>query len=147
MKTFKCFFVLALMTGTISLCHSQTTYYFGYDASGNRYGRSLSLLKSTAQENNGIQKQPQEEIKDKVGKQDILIYPNPVKGELIVKIPALDEDVSASIILFDPLGHLLYRNDKAIHINSIDLSDFSPGTYFMIIGISEESIQWTIVKE
>jgi hypothetical protein len=145
MKILNIIFGLAFMACTITLCQSQTVYY-SYDSVGNRTARSLSLLKSTAQEGNAEQPE-QPEFKDEVGGQDILIYPNPVQSELIVKIPGLEENEYASISVYGQGGNLLYRNEKATKDNSISFSGFSAGIYYMKIQAGEESVQWKIVKE
>ena len=138
-------FIIAILLSSSLFLYSQTIYYH-YDEYGNRDRRSLSSLKSTATGEIGNQAE-KPEFKDKVGEQDILIYPNPVENELIVNIPGLDENVYASINIFSQGGQLIYRNDKATIVNCIGFSDFSAGIYFMTIEIGGNSIQWKIVKE
>jgi len=126
-------------------CNGQTIYY-GYDVSGNRTSRSITLQKSSAQEDIGEQPE-QKEIKDQVGNKEIIIFPNPVNSELTVKIPELAEGDNASISLFGQGGQLLFRNDKATDINRVCFSDFLPGMYFMIIEVGENMVEWKVVKE
>jgi hypothetical protein len=145
MKTYKILCVPAVMACSVLFCSGQTIYY-GYDASGNRTSRSITLQKSTAEESN--EKQPeQKEFKDQVGAEEILIFPNPVNNELTVKIPQLAEGDYASIRLFGQGGQLLYRNDKATAINRVNFSEYTPGIYYMIIEIGENRVEWKVVKE
>jgi|WetSurMetagenome_2_1015567.scaffolds.fasta_scaffold620963_1 hypothetical protein len=145
MKIYKIICIPVVLACTMLLCNGQTIYY-GYDVSGNRTSRSITLQKSTTQED--IEEQPeQKEIKDQVGNKDIQIYPNPVNYELTVKIPELAEGDNASISLFGQGGQLLYRNDKAKAINRVSFSEFTPGIYYMIIEIGENNVEWKVVKE
>ena len=121
--------------------HAQTVY-FGYDASGNRTSRTISLLKSTREN-----KDEHHEFKDKLGDQDVLIYPNPVESELTIEIPTLEDEEFASISLYDQEGRLIYSNDQATASSTLNIADQFPGIYFLTISIGENITQWKIIKE
>jgi len=147
MKTLRLFSILVLtgIMSKLSYSHAQTIY-FGYDAAGNRISRSITLQKSTSQHENENQFEPQE-FKDQLGNHDILIYPNPVTSELIVKIPSLSDNEYATISLFDQSGRMVYRNDRATGHNTISFSGMNAGVYYMKIMMKENSVEWKVVKE
>jgi len=144
MKTIKIILILAVLAFSALLCNGQV--YFGYDAAGNRISRSITLQKSTQQEEDAVQPE-QKEMKDKAGDSDVLVYPNPVRDEITVKIPGLSESENAVIIIYGQGGNLLYRNDKAGSICVISFSGYMAGIYYMTIKIGEDYTEWKVVKE
>ena len=147
MKTLR-FFSILVLTGMMSKfsCVQAQAIYFGYDAAGNRISRSITLEKSTAQHENENHFEPQE-FKDKLDNHDILIYPNPVKSELTVNIPSLDDNEYATISLYDQSGRMVYYNDRATGHNTISFSAINSGVYFMKIMMKDKSVEWKVVKE
>lgn len=131
----------------------QSTIYYHHDASGNRDLRSITLPASSAQSVTDFQEElqtkstEQEEFKDKLDEKEVLIYPNPVKSELTVKIPALDNDAFVSLSVYNQEGRLVYDDKRATSNSIIDFSEFPPGIYLLNISLLEKSIQWKIVKE
>ena len=123
----------------------QSTVSFTYDNSGNRTSRTTIVLKSTAtaQEDSSSS----EPYADQLGEHSILIYPNPVESELTVEIRGLEENSDAVISLFDQGGRLMLIRGNAQGSNTLDLSNLSAGTYFMIIRLGVSESRWTIVKE
>ena len=124
---------------------SGQTVSFRYDNSGNRTSRTTIVLKSTAT----AQKEStsSEPFADQLGEHSILIYPNPVESELTVEIHGLEENSDAAISLFDQGGRLIMIKENLVYNNIIDLSNLSPGNYFMVIRLGSDNTKWTIVKE
>jgi len=123
--------------------YSQSMVYT-YDDSGNRIERSITL-KSTAsseKEDDSI-----EACNDEPGDLDIVIYPNPVKSELILEISGTEEVIDASISLFDQSGKLVLQENHITNTSILYLGDLMPGNYFMIIQTGERYTRWKIVKE
>lgn len=121
------------------------TVSFRYDNSGNRTSRTTIVLKSTATAQE--ESTSSEPFADQLGEHSILIYPNPVESELTVEIRGLEENSDAAISLFDQGGRLMMIKENLGHNNIIDLSNLSPGNYFMVIRLGSDNTKWTIVKE
>ena len=142
MKTKTTVLIALFVMATVLWANSQTINY-GYDASGNRTLRTISLDKSTLQDQN----QQQQEFKDNIDGKDILIYPNPVESELTVQIPDLDGTASTSLQVYDQGGKLVYSNTSLTNNNTINLSGLPHGVYFLHISYGETTSRWKIVKE
>lgn len=76
-------------------------------------------------------------IEDKeAGFDQLLIYPNPAENLLNVSF-SLDQDQSLNIRLISATGKVVYDENKkdasGNYINTIDLSDFAKGVYFLTI--------------
>lgn len=121
------------------------TVSFKYDNAGNRTSRTTIVLKSTATAQE--ESTSSEPFTDQLGGHSILIYPNPVESELTVEIRGLEENSDAGISLFDQGGRLMMIKENLDHNNIIDLSNLSPGNYFMVIRLGSDNAKWTIVKE
>lgn len=67
----------------------------------------------------------------------ISIYPNPAKN--FIKINNTGSNTSSSIVISSVNGKIWYKNDNAENINTIDLSNFSNGIYFMQIKLNDGS--------
>jgi hypothetical protein len=61
-------------------------------------------------------------------KGDILVYPNPVEDELILKIPP---NLSPTFRLYDIAGKLVYQSKEGEKINTIDMHSFPKGFYIL----------------
>ena len=124
---------------------AQTSFTFGYDASGNRTSRTIALKSAFIPQNDTIAAK-QKSLDDLIGNREVKIYPNPTKGLLRVEMPVI-EGLSATIKVFSMQGILI----KQLEINSIsteiDLSRQSPGIYIMRISIGELSSEWRIIKD
>jgi YD repeat-containing protein len=138
-------FILLVVSFTSVFVYGQTTVSYTYDNSGNRTSRNTIGLKSTSgatEEANSTGS-----FSDQIGEHAVLIYPNPVKSELLIEIQGLEETTYAEISLFDQGGRLVLTRDKIISSNTINLSHLAAGTYVMIIRLGSDKTKWTIVKE
>ncbi|NJK86096.1 MAG: T9SS type A sorting domain-containing protein [Bacteroidales bacterium] len=141
MKINKIFPVVIFLFVLFSI-KAQTTVYFRHDDSGNRdMRRNTVILKSTKDDTK------QETFKDKIGDEEVLIYPNPVKSELTVEIPELGDDESARLNLYNQEGKLVLQENKATRFTILNLSDLPYGIYILNISLADKTIQWKIVKE
>ncbi|WP_159521667.1 T9SS type A sorting domain-containing protein [Sunxiuqinia indica] len=144
-------FSLFLIVGAKYNATAQTTYYryqFSYDDDGNREKRIYvgTQLKSATIEN-PIAFDESEPAIDKIGFDQIKIYPNPTKGNLIVEMPDLEGDKAQIRVLNlqgkQIISSMAFPNSR----NSIDLTHFSSGMYVMTICVGSECSDWKIIKE
>jgi YD repeat-containing protein len=140
-------YIFLLFAGLLTcvMINSQTTTSFNYDDSGNRTSRKSIMLKSTASQ--ARETTPDEAFTDQIDNQTILIYPNPVKNELTVEIQGLEENAEVTITLFDQGGRLVLTGEKTTGSTVLNLSDLSPGNYYMTIRIDDKTTRWKIVKQ
>ena len=73
---------------------------------------------------------------------DILVYPNPTKAMVTV---ALNSSAKAEII--DVLGKVIFSQDLNTGKNTIDLSDFNTGVYFLSLDNNGSHYTTKIIKE
>ncbi|MDP2339060.1 MAG: T9SS type A sorting domain-containing protein [Bacteroidota bacterium] len=125
---------------------AQTTYYFEYDASGNRLTRSILQLKSAGIENKDTLANQLKTFEDMIGNRPVKIYPNPTKGLLKVEIPFTEES-SATISVLTMQGALAKKLKVSGTFTEIDMRSQPPGIYLMIISIGELSSEWKIIKD
>jgi hypothetical protein len=74
--------------------------------------------------------------------ENIILYPNPTKGQIVMKIPGANEEVNIEIMSLN--GTLLNRQKLEIPATgwiNIDISNFANGTY--IVKLHNKSIQST----
>src|SRR4030042_7060296 len=94
-----------LCTGILSF--GQTKVSYGYDDSGNRISRTTINLKSATQSATTSTSETKDRIEgetpysNRVGEYNVLIYPNPVKSELIIDIQGLEDNINATITIYD----------------------------------------------
>jgi hypothetical protein len=137
--------VIFLWLGSGLIVHSQTTFYYGYDAAGNRISRSITLLKSTAST-------PDENIisqgsSEQVGKYGILLFPNPVQQELMVRINGLETGQRVEQYLFNLSGKLISLKTTLEADTRLDFTDKPAGIYILRIIIGKELTEWKIIRE
>lgn len=135
--------------------NAQYDYSFTYDEAGNRTRRAI-LLKSTSGGESifdeSLEKlredfEPEKSFNDNISEQEIIIYPNPTMGELVIQVKNMKEDVESFVQVFDVAGkEVLYEPDISEY-TPVNLSDQRGGVYVLIIKIGDEISRWKVVKE
>jgi len=126
--------------------YSQNAVSYGYDASGNRISRVITLPPSKAPQ---AEPASEEKVYSEVLKDfTVNIYPNPTKGELTVEIGQLPEGETASIWLYSLQGKIIMQKkglrDGFEHLN---IGNQPAGIYLMKIATKDSSTEWKIIKE
>ena len=124
------------------------TISFVYDADGNMESRYEVVLKSGDNLKSADASEQEEQnnpaIKD--GEHRIVIYPNPTKGDIIVEIIPLNDEMHNFISLYDNAGKLM----KTIEIHSertvVEIIG-PPAIYLLNINLGEVISKWKIIKE
>lgn len=124
---------------------AQTSYTFGYDASGNRTSRTITLKSAFIPQNDSIYAQ-QKTFDDLIGNRPVKIFPNPTKGLLQVELPYV-ENLNATIRVFGMQGSLIREVKVKDFTTNIDLSRYPNGVYILKISIDELSSEWRIIKD
>ncbi|RZS92449.1 T9SS type A sorting domain-containing protein [Aquimarina brevivitae] len=73
--------------------------------------------------------------------EQIIAYPNPIRNKL--NILGITDRLTSPIVLYDNLGRKI--KTVALSQNTIDLSDFSSGVYYLNLGSSKSTIK--LIKE
>lgn len=64
-------------------------------------------------------------------KDDLLIYPNPVKESFVLRFTGSEANVADEVEVFDLLGKLIYKNQHATTPLSIDAKNWLSGLYYV----------------
>ncbi len=75
---------------------------------------------------------------------DILVYPNPVEDELMLKVPPLS--ILPIFRLFDVAGKLVYQSKYGENVHSIDMHTFSNGFYLLTYQLAHKYYTKKIFK-
>lgn len=130
---------------------AQSTHYhykFEYDDAGNRDKRIyLGTALKSANTGTAVVQNNSKPVIDKIGLNEVKIYPNPTKGKLVVEIPQSDIPM-AQIVLVNMQGKIIINKDIPTGSSSnVDLTRFSSGIYVMKIIIGQDFSDWKIIKE
>ena len=118
---------------------------YAYDNSGNRTSRTVTLSKSLRAERDTSKYK--EKITEQIAEQTIVVYPNPVKEEVNIEIKGVEENLEGSVYLFDQGGRLLITQSEISTRNTINLSRYPAGIYFIIIRVGNNKTKYTIIKD
>lgn len=126
--------------------YSQTNVFsFGYDNSGNRSDRTFIQLKSgNAASNNSFEN---DIFIDHLNNQEIIIYPNPTKGELKVDIKNADPNDNLVIQVYTLKGSKLMEKNVTGDMTVINLFGQPTGIYILRISNGTNSLDWKVLKE
>jgi len=152
-------FIISLVSLLCSIKLFSQTISYGYDNNGNRTSRTIYLGTKLFQDSDSatvtdtvsyvlavptnVKGKP---IETKIANNKVLIYPNPVKYDLLIEI----NDVSAQkidIIIADEYGKTIDKIIVTGNSNKIDFSQKASGIYFIKITIAHKSESWKIIKE
>ena len=116
---------------------------YDYDATGNRVKRyTITIQSSSPNEQTTLQSQ-QEVLAD----YNLTISPNPTQNDIIVSLNNAEEIPSALIELYDATGKLLYKQEKINQSNTISMSAYAMGTYYLKLSVEGVAKTWNVVKK
>jgi len=161
MKTIYYFLISIILFGIMNCNEAQAQATYGYDASGNRISRVITIVSKAPaqpqqQSEDTLQSQPQsteEPAEQKVFNEmlkdfTVRIYPNPTKGDFTVEIQQLPEGKTATLRLYSASGKLIHHKNGfrggAEHFN---ISHHPNGIYILRIVAGDSSTEWKIIKQ
>lgn len=144
MKRSLLFILICISSAQFSslLCQAIT---YTYDPAGNRTEKVILLMKSSSVE------QGTEPLTDKsFANMEMLIYPNPTKGNLIVEIKPNDQmesfDDKILFSLYDLSGRLIKQVNGETGVTTIDLNAEKDGMYLLVVKQGEINSRWKIIR-
>lgn len=137
-------FIIIIVCGALSgSVKAQVSYQ--YDEAGNRIYRHSTISMQSSRAKKAVVDSTVQ--KDNIGKQEILIYPNPTRGILKVEISGLDADTPVKLVLTDANGHQLIARTVVSSPETLDITTYPAGWYLMHIIRGTEVKEWKIIKE
>ena len=123
---------------------SSQTISYGYDLAGNRIKREIVL---STYGDNSRKVVPKSSFAESLSDKTIKIYPNPTKGMLKVEIGGWTDTDNGSLTFFNSNGVCLISKPLVEPYETLNITEFSPGIYFMKIKIHDNETTWKIIKE
>lgn len=128
---------------------------FGYDATGNMTSRTInfSTSKSAHQDMQdtiiplALNLEKETPYKDDFGAKNVLVYPNPTRGNLTFEFNNLKAEDKAKVQLFTVNGRRIIDKAVTANLSNIDLLGEPNGTYILNILINSDVHTWTIIKQ
>ncbi|MES2619684.1 MAG: T9SS type A sorting domain-containing protein [Bacteroidota bacterium] len=140
---------------------------YSYDAQGNRIQRTLiyPIIKKDPDVLNvpvgqdslmvlGINPDPEEGrqqltdvFHDRVGKQEVAIYPNPTMGRLTIGLKNIDNVSSCSLEIVDMSGKAVFSSTSVQQVFQFDMVAYPAGSYTVNIAVNGVRSQYTVVKQ
>jgi len=144
MKRSLLYFLICISSAQFSGLLCQTITY-SYDPAGNRAEKVILLMKSSSVE------QGTEPLKDKTfPSMEMLIYPNPTQGNLVVEIKSFEHvesfDEKILFSLYDVSGRLIKQVDGESGTTTIDLHTEKDGLYLLVVKQGDNISRWKIIK-
>ena len=133
----------------------QNKVTYGYDLSGNRISRVIQLSPQRSAEAPDAEESEAASTEEPVEQEihsemlkgfSVLIYPNPTKGELTVKLQGLPEEKTAILMLYSASGSLVLQRTRVRDMEHLDISNQPAGIYVLKIMSEDSSTDWKIIK-
>jgi bacillopeptidase F len=85
---------------------------------------------------------------NKLSSNNYKIYPNPATNILMIERNNSKKSTTATIQIFNNLGMLVYKKQTVINRKfSLNVSNFTPGVYFLKITSNQENINYKFLKQ
>jgi len=137
--------MLFIFSGIVSSAHND--YTFVYDAAGNRVERVIIMQRSAKIVGDEPEEEPKNEpFRDYALDNELILYPNPTKGEFSVEIKNLQAKQKAAIAIYDLQGKLLVQK-QVLSYTSFNIVDYPAGTYILHITLDNKEIDWKLIKQ
>lgn len=140
-------FIIMIATMQVLAVHAQTVVKYSYDDAGNRKYRGVITLPPQQQSESKKAIEKPKPLKEELGEQKIIIYPNPTMGELIVEIEGYDPGTRTEASIFSLKGKKFQTQTFASSRVNLDLTGYPTGTYILKIKTGTTQGEWKIVKE
>lgn len=143
---------LTLFFVGIATVMAQSTYVqFIYDTRGNRMGRQIVILRlrKATLDADTTSKLDTNAIVDRLCKAKVLIYPNPIIGEITVKVQEEEntEPIHGTLQVFNVLGNKVGETTIKEGIGNFDFQYQATGTYILRINYNNNNLDWKVLKE
>ena len=152
--------ILTIVILAISLPAFAQDFSFTYDAAGNRINRNvITLNKSATLDTTLVSEEAvteeeiaeQEKLQEQLGELELLVYPNPTKGLVVVEITSVSlqatPTLECSYQVFDLSGREIMAGQATGSTINVNLSQQVAGMYFLRVNINGVEKSWTVVKE
>ena len=119
---------------------------FLHDKAGNRTGHYVEVLLENKSAT--IEEEEPEPYSELNGKDEIIIFPNPTKGEVFIGVQGNSDEVNYSYNLFNLQGSLLLNGEfNSYGKFPLNMQRFQPGVYILIIKGSQNEFKYKIIKK
>ena len=156
--------ILTIVIFAISFAAYAQDFSFTYDDAGNRTNRNVITLppppnKSGTQDTTLVSEEAaaeeeiaeQEKLQEQLGDLQLLVYPNPTKGMVVVEIASASlgatPTLECSYKVFDLSGREILAGQATGSTISVNLSEQVAGMYLLKVKAGEEEKSWKVVKE
>jgi hypothetical protein len=147
-NTIQFLFITLFMLGGNIVC-SQPKIQFGYDNAGNRELRqfvNVTQMNSLDSLPESIIKQHEEIVFDDEVFSAVKVYPNPADYRVNIEFSgAPDEDLL--LMLYDQQGRLMVTETFQAYKHIVDVKNFAPGLYFILLKYNEKTSTFRIIKK
>jgi len=138
---------------------AQTTYFtysYDYDDAGNRTKRLSEIVIKSLESDPSDDSQEGKEMgrltstdpyTESIAGIDVLLYPNPTDGQLIIEFDESSSETTGSIKVFNIEGRIIYAQTEFTQQNMIDLSNQENGIYFLHVQIDTDTKIYKIIKK
>lgn len=144
-------FLLLISLTTLAQDNINSVVYFSYDVNGNRVQRLVTVKKIAKNDSTDSIHHDSiinnDNINSKNTGQNISLYPNPTQGLLDLKITNMEEGETAEYVFVSLTGQELLRKKSGLMLTKIDITNFAPGTYIVIIKIGTRQESWKVIKQ
>ena len=135
--------------------NSQTSVHYTYDNAGNRTSRTVSVgggsqkSLSIYDPNTGKVKDEKnlKSLEEKLGDMTITVYPNPNRGQMVVKVENLPAGAATELKVYNTAGKLVFSKKPLLPYTDVDITGAPPGTYIMKIFIGKDESVWKVIKK
>jgi len=146
-----------LITLLVLLVYTQTNFAQGitsyveysYDLAGNRYFRKILRLKDKPEmtASHILDSLMSKKISQSSLTDNVLLFPNPTRGQVSLKITGLNNGELAEYMLFTLSGQELKKAKTDQETTIINFDNFPPGIYLFNIKFKEKTEIWKVIKE
>lgn len=136
-------FLLGALLLVVACVWAQERYTYAYDVAGNRVGRTIVM--HTMQAAHAVEPSKAVFFEERLAKQQIKIYPNPVRSVLTIALEQFDETWQPAG--FSMSGQLLHNGHIRGLTTRVNMSHYSSGMYVLRLLLKGKQSTWKIIKE
>ncbi len=135
--------------GTATVMAQSQYVQFTYDGRGNRIGRQITIGPFRKGDELSNKSLDTTAIKEQLGKATVLIYPNPIAGEITVNVQDTSQTtpIEGSMLVMNVVGTQVGTATIKNGTGNFDFHNQPTGTYILRIAYQGKSIDWKVLKQ
>ena len=145
MKKHTLLFILFVVCAINGMAQTHSVRFI-YDKAGNRISKSILLPLAAPERKNANENETTEVYTDTFSEYNLLVYPNPTRGELKIELSNFPEGETYHLLIADASGQVIINQKVSENPTVANLTECPAGIYLMRLRYKGYTKDYKIIR-